>query len=222
MRIVEPVVERPLLAEWATAKRGVQKVLDDADDASTRSVATRRRRRARDLFVAFLERLRGFTVLDPACGSGNFLYLALLTLKDLEHRVTLEAEAMGLERELPRIDPGNVRGIEINPYAAELARVSVWIGQTQWMLRNGFGTGKPILSPLDNIECRDAILSPDGEEPDWPEADVVIGNPPFLGDRVMRGGLGTNTPSACAEPMRPRCQPPPIWSATGLPRPADW
>ena len=190
MRIVEPVVERPLLAEWAAAKRGIQAVLDEADAAGNRSVATRRRRRARDLFVAFLERLRRFTVLDPACGSGNFLYLALLALKDLEHRVTLEAEAMGLERELPRIDPGNVRGIEINPYAAELARVSVWIGQTQWMLRNGFGTSRPILSPLDNIECRDAILSPDGAEPDWPEADAVIGNPPFLGGKLLIRGLG--------------------------------
>ena len=190
MRIVEPVVERPLLAEWAAAKRGIQAVLDEAEAAGNRSVATRRRRRARDLFVAFLERLRRFTVLDPACGSGNFLYLALLALKDLEHRVTLEAEAMGLERELPRIDPSNVRGIEINPYAAELARVSVWIGQTQWMLRNGFGTSRPILSPLDNIECRDAILSPDGAEPDWPEADAVIGNPPFLGGKLLIRGLG--------------------------------
>ena len=190
MRIVEPVLERPLLAEWATAKRRIQQVLDEADTSSTERVATRRRRRARDLFVAFLERLRAFTVLDPACGSGNFLYLALLALKDLEHRVTLEAEAMGLERELPRIDPGNVRGIEINPYAAELARVSVWIGQTQWMLRNGFGTNTPILSPLDNIECRDAVLAPDGTEPDWPEADVVIGNPPFLGGKLLVRGLG--------------------------------
>jgi len=190
MRIVEPVVERPLLAEWAVAKARIQEVLDDADAASNRGVTTRRRRRARDLYVAFLERLRSFTVLDPACGSGNFLYLALLALKDLEHRVTLEAEAMGLQRELPRIDPGNVRGIEINPYAAELARVSVWIGQTQWMLRNGFGTSKPILSPLDNIDCRDAILSPDGKEPDWPRADVVIGNPPFLGGKLLIRGLG--------------------------------
>ena len=190
MRIVEPVVVRPLLAAWESAKSEIEDVLKRADSASSRSVATRHRRRARDLFVEFLERLRTFIVLDPACGSGNFLYLALLSLKDLEHRVTLEAEALGFEREFPRIDPGNVRGIEINPYAAELARVSVWIGQTQWMLRNGFGTGKPILSPLDTIECRDAVLSPDGDEPAWPDADVVIGNPPFLGDRVMRGGLG--------------------------------
>ena len=88
--------------------------------------------------------MRRFTVLDPACGSGNFLYLALLALKDLEHRVTLEAEAMGFQREFPQIDPANIKGIEINRYAAELARVSVWIGQTQWMLRNGFGMSEGI------------------------------------------------------------------------------
>ncbi len=129
------------VAEWAAAKARIQEILDDADAAGTRGVATRRRLRARDLFVAFLERLRGFTVLDPACGSG--LYLALLALKDLEHRVTLEAEAMGLHREMPRIDPANVRGIEINPYAAELARVSVWIGQTQWMLRTASAPASP-------------------------------------------------------------------------------
>ena len=125
MRIVEPVVVRPLLAEWDAAKGEIEAVLQQADSSSNQGVATRHRRRAHELFVAFLERLRGFTVLDPACGSGNFLYLALLSLKDLEHRVTLEGEAMGFQREFPRIDPGNVKGIEVNRYAAELARVSV-------------------------------------------------------------------------------------------------
>ncbi len=130
-------------------------------------------------------------MLDPACGSGNFLYLALHALKDLEHRVQLESETLSLEREFPAIGPANVKGIEINAYAAELARVSVWIGEIQWMRRNGFEEARdPILKPLNTIECRDAILTPEGRKPDWPEADVVIGNPPFLGDRVMRGGLG--------------------------------
>ena len=64
-------------------------------------------------------------------------------------------------------------GIEINAYAAEFARVLVWIGENQWMRRNGFSNSpNPILNPLDTIECRDAILAPDGNEPDWPEADV--------------------------------------------------
>ena len=130
-------------------------------------------------------------MLDPACGSGNFLYLALQALKDLEHRVQLEAEALGFQRAFPEIGPANVKGLEINPYAAELARVSVWIGEIQWMRRNGFSESHdPILKPLDTIECRDAILTPDNTEPDWPEADVVIGNPPFLGGKLLITTLG--------------------------------
>ena len=152
---------------------------------------TRQRGQAERTLRDFLEKLRAFTVLDPACGSGNFLYLALHALKDLEHRVQLEAESMGLQRAFPAVGPANVKGIEINPYAAELARVSVWIGEIQWMRRNGFsGARDPILDPLDTIECRDAILNPDGSEPDWPAADVVIGNPPFLGGKLLRSSLG--------------------------------
>ena len=108
-------------------------------------------------------------MLDPACGSGNFLYLALQALKDLEHRVQLEAEALGFQRAFPEISPANVKGIEVSPYAAELARVAVWIGEIQWMRRNGFAEARdPILKPLDTIECRDAILTPDSTEPEWP------------------------------------------------------
>ncbi|MYF51024.1 MAG: class I SAM-dependent DNA methyltransferase [Gammaproteobacteria bacterium] len=191
MRIVEPVIVRPLLAEWETAKAGIAATVERADAEGSSAARTRLRRRADRALRTFLERLRRFAVLDPACGSGNFLYLALHALKDLEHRVQLEAEALGLERGFPAVGPANVKGIEINAYAAELARVTVWIGELQWMRRNGFShSTNPILDPLDTIECRDAILAPDGSEPDWPDADVVIGNPPFLGDRVMRGGLG--------------------------------
>ena len=72
------------------------------------------------------------------------------------------------------VGPANVKGIEINPYAAELARVSVWIGEIQWMRRNGYSEGHdPILKPLDTIVCRNAILTPDDTEPNWPEADVA-------------------------------------------------
>ena len=191
MRIVDPVIVRPLLAEWETAKGGIAGMVERADTAGSPSAQTRLRRQADQALRAFLERLRGFTVLDPACGSGNFLYLALHALKDIEHRVQLEAEALGLARGFPEIGPANVKGIEINAYAAELARVSVWIGEIQWMRRNGFGASTdPILDPLDTIECRDAILAPGGTEPEWPEADVVIGNPPFLGYSPQRETLG--------------------------------
>ena len=191
MRIIEPVVIRPLLAEWETVKSRIVSSL--ARQATLRSAAaqTRQRREAERLLGKFLNRLRAFTVLDPACGSGNFLYLALQALKDLEHRVQLEAEALGLPRAFPETGPANVKGIEINPYAAELARVSVWVGEIQWMRRNGFtGSRDPILKPLDTIECRDAVLAPEGGEPEWPAADVVVGNPPFLGGKLLITALG--------------------------------
>ena len=87
--------------------------------------------------------------------------MALHALKDLEHRVQLEAETLGLERSFPAIGPANVKGIEINAYAAELARVSVRIGEIQWMRRNGFAEARnPILKHLHAIECRDACGCP--------------------------------------------------------------
>ena len=191
MRIVDPVIVRPLLAEWETAKAGIAAMVERADAARSPAARTRLKRQAERALRSFIERLRTFTVLDPACGSGNFLYLALHALKDIEHRVQLEAETLGLARGFPAVGPANVKGIEINAYAAELARVSVWIGEIQWMRRNGFSNStNPILDPLDTIECRDAILAPDGGEPVWPQADVVIGNPPFLGYSPQRETLG--------------------------------
>ena len=191
MQIIEPVVVRPWLKEWVKTRAEISLRLERADVASTSAARTRQRGLAETALRDFLDRLRAFIVLDPACGSGNFLYLALHALKDLEHRVQLEAESMGLQRAFPAVGPANVKGIEINPYAAELARVSVWIGEIQWMRRSGFsGARDPVLEPLETIECRDAILNPDGSEPDWPQADVVIGNPPFLGGTRMRSSLG--------------------------------
>ena len=191
MRIIDPVVVDPWLAEWETAKTGISTSLERARKAKAPGVATRHRKKAERTLGAFLERLREFTVLDPACGSGNFLYLALHALHDVEHRAQLEAEAMGLQRAFPAVGPANVKGIEINAYAAELARVSVWIGEIQWMRRNGFpGSRQPILDPLETIECRDAILTPEGGEPEWPGADVIIGNPPFLGGKLLIENLG--------------------------------
>ncbi len=167
MLLVEPLVVRPWIAEWAAEKTAIAADLERAEAARSRPARTKRRNEAERRYRAFLDRLRGFTLLDPACGSGNFLYLALQALKDLEHRVQLEAEALGFQRAFPEIGPANVKGIEINPYAAELARVSVWVGEIQWMRRNGFAEARdPILKPLDTIECRDANLTPGGTEPD--------------------------------------------------------
>ena len=191
MRIVEPVVVRPWIADWESVKEEIVGRLQRATAARSKAARTQQRGQAERRLRAFLERLREFTVLDPACGSGNFLYLALHALKDLEHRVQLEAEAMGFQRAFPAVGPANVRGIEINAYAAELARVSVWIGEIQWMRRNGFNESRdPILKPLETIECRDAILTPEGREPEWPAADAIVGNPPFLGGKLLNTHLG--------------------------------
>ncbi|MEP3329198.1 class I SAM-dependent DNA methyltransferase [Sedimentitalea sp.] len=199
MQIVNPVIVTPLLAEWAEVKAQIEALMDKAPKPTREKLLTTaqkaKRTRALDkaeaLHLAYLDRLKAFRVLDPACGSGNFLYLALLELKNIEHRVNLEAEALGLPRGFPQIGPECVLGIELNPYAAELARVSVWIGEIQWMRRNGFEAGKnPILRTLDTIENRDAVLNADGTRAAWPKADVVVGNPPFLGNKKMIRELG--------------------------------
>ena len=191
MQIVEPVVTRPWLTEWKAEKAKIAAELERAKAAKSQAARTRLRKQTERRYRKFLDRLRAFTVLDPACGSGNFLYLALQELKDLEHRVQWEAEALGFHRAFPVVGPANVKGIEINLYAAELARVAVWIGEIQWMRRNGFVEARdPILKPLNTIECRDAILAPDGTEPTWPDADVIIGNPPFLGGKRLITLLG--------------------------------
>jgi len=199
MMIVRPVVIEPLEAEWAEALTKITSLIDSAPKRTKDRLLTPAEKRRADklrgeaaiIHQAFIERLVNFRVLDPACGSGNFLYVALRALKDIEHRANLDAEALGLPRGFPRVGPECVLGIELNPYAAELARVSVWIGEIQWMRRNGFDAAKnPILRNLDTIECRDAIIKHDGTALEWPAADAIIGNPPFLGAKLMKRMMG--------------------------------
>ena len=193
MKIVEPVVLRPLRAEWAAVKAQVAILRKKRDKAKSDAAKTRNENTARDAYRAFRERLGRYRALDPACGSGNFLYLALRHLKDFDLAVKTEAEAMGLPFDEQRVTPDAVLGIEVNPYAAELAQVTIWIGELQWQLEKGFGiTRSPILGSLASISCRDALINPDGTEATWPEADAIIGNPPFLGNKSMIANLGEN------------------------------
>ena len=150
---------------------------------------------ARGRLEAFRERLASVRVLDPACGSGNFLYIALRSLLDLEREVIDFATARGWEGLTPRVQPDQMLGLEINHYAAELARTALWIGYIQWHQANGFTyTQQPILTPLDTIRQTDAILDlsdPDKpSEPEWPAAEFIVGNPPFLGSLPLRMQLG--------------------------------
>ena len=147
---------------------------------------------------AFIDRLCAVRILDPACGSGNFLYLALQGVKDIEWRSILDCETLGLGMAVPRVGPEILHGIEINPFAAELARTTIWIGDIQWRVKNAIHHHpSPLLRKLNSIECRDALLAPDGKggfmEAEWPEADFIVGNPPFLGGKLMRRGLGDAT-----------------------------
>ena len=191
MRLVNPTIVEPLLAEWKIAKAEIAKHVERMEAVKTPAATKKRRTAANNVLQGFLERLRNFRVLDPACGSGNFLYLALQALKDVEHLANIQAEALGLQRHAPLVGPEAVLGIEINAYAAELARVTVWIGEIQWMLAQGYSLSKdPILKPLHNIEKRDSVINDDGTESIWPSANVIVGNPPFLGDRKMIGELG--------------------------------
>ena len=192
MLVVEPVVMAPLRREWETVKREVGNLLieDDHD-------------RARVRLEAFRQRLFEVTVLDPACGSGNFLYMALRSLLDLEKEVidfdaaqAWDGRAPEERTDLtPRIKPDQMMGMEINPYAAELARTSLWIGYIQWHQNNGFPyTQQPILTSLVSVAQTDSILA-DGDiaeprEAEWPPAEFIIGNPPFLGGKLLRKHLG--------------------------------
>lgn len=200
-RVVYPVLIEPLEREWAILRADVAQLLADSAasqnlTAAGRAARTRACGQASEHVSQFLVRLNSIRVLDPACGSGNFLYVALQALKDFERSVIVwEATELGTPLRSPTIGPQNAYGIELNPYAAELAHVTLWIAEIQSMMANGCTyLHGPILRPLKNIECRDALLdlsdpSTPGES-EWPHVSAIIGNPPFLGVRRMRANLG--------------------------------
>ncbi len=248
-RIIDPVLRRPLIQKWEQTARVIQQLMAKAKQRRRAAYSAGGRhfkatagdvsfQKAEQLFFNWLDQLKNYRVLDPACGSGNFLFLGLKALKDIEHKSHLDAAALGLDREADLVTgPHNVLGIELNEYAAELARVTVWIGELQWRLAHGYEfKTNPVLEPLNHIECRDALLSftttashttansghpeinachpgldPGSMPPDplttpptlpaepgapavveahWPKANIVIGNPPFLGGSKKRRELG--------------------------------
>ncbi len=186
-KLIVPLVRDPLAAEWAAVRNALLAGVSGGPKS-------RQGKASRAAYQGFLLRLNHYRVLDPACGSGNFLYLALKALRDIEKRAHIDALELGLQPEITmQTGPHNILGLEINEFAAELARVTVWIGDIQWCRRNGYPHAlNPILKPLDGIEHRDALLNADGSEAEWPAADVIVGNPPFLGGSVMRSELGDN------------------------------
>ena len=199
LTLLEPVLMAPLRREWIELQRRSEELWPLLTDTQK---AVKARKQLDKILRDFVERIAAVKILDPACGSGNFLYVAITLLLNLEKEVIAKAASYGTTL-LPQVRPSQLYGLEINPYAAELAQVVIWIGYLQWMHFNGFNAKRdPILEPIHTIRNTDAIIDltdPDNpKETEWPDADVIVGNPPFLGDKKMRGGLGDDY----VEPLR--------------------
>ena len=207
-RLVDVTIMEPLRADWQAALTRAKQAKEDGDEA--KAVAAVR---------AFHHQLCTTRVLDPACGTGNFLYVSLELMKKLEGEVleTLaelgEPESMGLDRET--VDPHRFLGLEINPRAAAIAELVIWIGYLQQHYRTRTGhPGEPILRDFKNINFGqrggyDAVLTWDGypvpkmvdrdgkrvatypsaRRPEWPDAEFIVGNPPFIGGKDLRSRL---------------------------------
>jgi hypothetical protein len=201
--LVEPVLMQPFRREWAEIKGELATACAKGHGNSAQ----------RDRLAKFLKKLSAVTVLDPACGCGNFLYVSLQLLLGLEKEVIAFATQLGFAFK-PKVSVAQLQAIEINPYAFELAQVSVQIGYLQWRRDNGFDNDRsPILQVLDGFQNEDALLVPHfrskaktlkqaqaGEhagddalkfytEREWPKCDVIVSNPPFLGNYLLRKEL---------------------------------
>nr|WP_228703947.1 DNA methyltransferase [Marinobacter nauticus] len=239
-RLVMPTLIEPLREQWGDIRGAAETLLRQGKtDKALQEVQ------------AFHYQLCQTRVLDPACGSANFLYVAL------EHMKRLEGEVLGFIAELTQgqgvlesegltVDPHQFLGLEINPRAAQIAELVLWIGYLQWhyRLNDRLDLPEPILRDFKNIECRDALIEYDSREPEldengepvtiwdgismkvspttgelipdeagratvyryhnprrteWPEAEYIIGNPPFIGDKAMRRSLGDGYVNALRE-----------------------
>jgi len=230
-RLVNPTVIEPLRADWMAVQGAALTLVNQGKD-----------KEALTEVGAFHRRLCTVRVLDPACGSGNFLYVALELMKRLEGEVTalmadLGENQVALSLEGHTVDPHQLLGIELNPWAAAVAELVLWIGYLQWHFRTHgkASPAEPVLRDFKNIENRDAVLTWDAMTPRldakgqpvtrwdgeitttshitgqpipdpearvqvydyakpkparWPEADFIVGNPPFIGASRMRDALG--------------------------------
>ncbi len=201
--LIEPVVMTSLRREWTATQTAIEEALA-AEEGQPQRRNLRANRPANKLLTGWAENLSQVRILDPACGSGNFLYIAMKQLLDLWE----EARTFGLKRGLvlpveSMPTPAQLYGIELDFYAHEIASAVVWIGLLQWKRDHSYNDQpKPILHKLSNIEHADAIMRydesaksdefPNGKPyvPSWPEASFVVGNPPFLGGKLLRRELG--------------------------------
>jgi hypothetical protein len=159
-RLVLPTVIEPLREEWTAVQSAAFSLHEQAKDPE-----------AIKLVSAFQVRLASIRVLDPACGSGNFLYVTLEHLKRLEGEVLDTLESLGqrqllMAMEGVSVDPHQLLGLEINPRAAAIAETVLWIGYLQWHFRThgNVNPPEPVIRDFRNIQCRDAVLAYDRME----------------------------------------------------------
>ncbi|MDI1476743.1 DNA methyltransferase [Polyangium sp. y55x31] len=161
-RLIRPTIEEPLREEWENVQTAARKLYQSGKEKDARAAVR--------AYHAMLTRTR---VLDPACGSGNFLHVTLDLFKRLESEVLALLHDLGERQELLhaegiRVTPGQFLGIEVKPWAKEIAELVLWIGYLQWHFR-AYGKltppPEPVLQDFRNIECRDAVLAWDREEP---------------------------------------------------------
>jgi type II restriction/modification system DNA methylase subunit YeeA len=198
--LIEPVLVRPLKQRWEAVKHRVLEALEieRAEEAARNGKQARLRvdLPSENLLGAWIDELTAVRVLDPACGSGNFLYVALRRMLDLWLEAREFAAENGISLVVSKmVSPSQLFGIETEFYAHELASIVVWIGFLQWKHEHGIKEDRePILEKLSNIEHGDAIMRYDAEgnpyEPEWQKADFIVGNPPFLGGKRLRRELG--------------------------------
>lgn len=201
-RLVTATVIAPLRDDWAQVLSAMENERTDNPRAAVQ--------RVRD----FHRRLAATRILDPACGTGNFLYVTLELMKRLEGEVLeVLAELSGeeiLHLDTETVHPRNFHGIEVNARAAAIAQLVLWLGYIRWQLRNGGQVSDPVLEDVQSIVTGDALLTPSGARTPWPEAEFIIGNPPFIGGKDLRGRL----PAGMAEML---------WRAyPKMPRAADY
>lgn len=230
-RLVVPTIIEPLTEDWRNVQTAAAQLMEAGQPE-----------KARDEVREFHRQLCATRVLDPACGTGNFLYVALELLKRLEGEVLETLGDLGedqylLELDRHTVDPHQFLGLEINPRAVAIAELVLWIGYLQWHFRTRGRAmpSEPVLKNFENIQPQDAVLAYDswdvlrddsgrpvtrwdgityklhpitGEEipdeeaqmelrryinprpADWPDADFIVGNPPFIGGKDMRHELG--------------------------------
>jgi hypothetical protein len=166
-RLLIPTIETPLRAVWDEVRVEVRTLVPPDRSASPVNV-----RRAQELVRTFHRDLCGVRVLDPACGSGNFLYVALDLFKRLESEVLALLYDLGVAQgELTDdllVTPKQFLGIELRPWSKEIAELVLWIGYLQWHHRTYGGTKtppEPVLRDYRNVECRDAMIEWDRERP---------------------------------------------------------